>query len=271
MNQLNDVAIALREIPGVAGVLLLDPMGSIQFASTASFVPEDVLPSVASRLAMVNDAMSEAVGECQEFVLVFDSYLLMVRNTPHGLLATLAEKSVNPDALRMGANVVARRLTMMGGGQALSAAPPVQPPSAAPSQGLGYQAVYQPGPVDGHSMQYAQEGFTNTQQGLGRGGGRVPTEGQIAQPSGVYGQNPPGPPTQGMGRVPTGGQPASSQVGYRVPTGHTVDPRIATEQSRQMERVRTGAIPPSARKAVGSPAPTPAPPPTVKKKNDIWG
>jgi predicted regulator of Ras-like GTPase activity (Roadblock/LC7/MglB family) len=182
MDPVSDTLQALREIPGVAAVLLIDAFGEILARSSASFVADEDLPAVAQKIALISEAAHENLENADDMVLSYEGYSLTLKRNPFGVLATLADHSVNPEALRMGASVVLRRLTMMGGPQNVPAEP-------APSRGN-----------TGAGRVSTQGGRIPTQ------GGKVPTQGgRIA--------------TQG-GRVPTQGErPGPNSTGAQRKTG----------------------------------------------------
>jgi hypothetical protein len=191
MSQLAETLSALREIPGVVAVFLLDPMGRLQAHTESLLFGEETLTAAGQKIGMLIEGAFENLA-CEEVTLGFEGYSLTLRRSERGVLCTLADSSVSPEALRMGASVVSRRLAM------LAAEPAVQ--------------HSQPGQA-GRPVQPTQQSRVHTQgtvraTGTNRvaTGGKGPPVRTGSVPGVSTNSNATG--TTGVKRAPTGNQPS---------------------------------------------------------------
>jgi hypothetical protein len=138
MKPLQTVLTGLRDIRGVQGSFLLRAAGGGALARDGLEILDDVnLAETARRLENVFGALSSVCPESDEAVLRFDGMCLFTRRDGRVLLGILADATVSLPALRMGSNLVLRKLE----GIELPAAEPDRPPAAATGTPMIWRGV----------------------------------------------------------------------------------------------------------------------------------
>ncbi len=123
----------LREVPEVHGSFLVSELGHLLARDVSPYLVDDVLIEVAGRMLRLTGGFTSGSVAVSSLLVRFGDCLLYVRPASTGLLCILAAPAVNVPALRMGANVISRRLVNLAEGRA--GAPASGPMSGASAPG----------------------------------------------------------------------------------------------------------------------------------------
>lgn len=107
---MQQVLIALKDIPGVVGSFVLTPQGALVGREMPAIYPDDIFPELGRRLATIGEVLESQVGVVRELLLKFGGYSVFVRQTAECFLAVLAAEAVNLPALRMATNVALKQI-----------------------------------------------------------------------------------------------------------------------------------------------------------------
>ena len=129
----------LRDLAQVHGSFLVSARGELVARDIAPYFGDDVLGEVAVRMLRLTDVFTTEHTSVQSFVVRFRDCLLFVRNIGQGALCVLSAPDVNMPALRMGTNLVSRRITRMANDHSptptptlVTPMPPMQPTQPTP-------------------------------------------------------------------------------------------------------------------------------------------
>ena len=121
----------MKDVGGVMGSFVCTPNGRLVAREIPAMFEDGVLAEAGSRLVRMREAFAAGGDEVEAGVVRFRDHRVYLRSVGDSLLCILAEGSVNMAALRMAANLVARRI---GDAVArLEAEPPPVRPSSPPS------------------------------------------------------------------------------------------------------------------------------------------
>jgi predicted regulator of Ras-like GTPase activity (Roadblock/LC7/MglB family) len=112
-GMVSEALASLREIPGVQGAFVVDPFGRVIARSVSSLFPDYALQAAAQKISLLSESVYENFDASEEILLAFEGYSLGLRRGVFGTLVLLAERSANPEGIRMGTSVVTRRLVML--------------------------------------------------------------------------------------------------------------------------------------------------------------
>ena len=100
----------LFDLPGVHGSFVLDGTGVVTARALPEVVDDTTLAEVGSRVVRLNETL-QAVGLDPDLsVLRFAEHKVYVKALPGGILCIVTAGDVNTPALRMAANLVARKV-----------------------------------------------------------------------------------------------------------------------------------------------------------------
>lgn len=131
------VLATLKDVGGVAGSFLFTSKGHLFAREMHSMFDDAALSEAAERLTRLRDTFA-AVGDHLELAVIrYQDHRLYLKVLEGGMLCILADGAVNMAALRMAANLVARRVgpeleqaALMSEHHQLQEAPPPLPPAA---------------------------------------------------------------------------------------------------------------------------------------------
>jgi len=104
------ILAGLRDIQGVVGSFVVDDHGGLVAADLPAFFDTHALALAAPRLRRLADALTSQGHALKQATLHFANHRLWLQPEPGLLLCVVAPAECNFAALRMGANLVARRL-----------------------------------------------------------------------------------------------------------------------------------------------------------------
>lgn len=122
---------SLFDLPEVYGSFLVTPAGGIAARAIPEIVDDATLGEIGGRVIRLGDTF-QAIGVNPELCVIrFIDHKLYVKTLPAGMLCIVASAAINLPALRMAANLVARKvgpeMSRLGG-----AAAPAAPVTGAP-------------------------------------------------------------------------------------------------------------------------------------------
>jgi predicted regulator of Ras-like GTPase activity (Roadblock/LC7/MglB family) len=122
----------MKDVGGVMGSFVCTPNGRLVAREIPAMFEDGVLAEAGSRLVRMREAFAAGGDELEVGVVRFLDHRLYLKSVGDSLLCILAEGEVNMAALRMAANLVARRI-----GDAVARVeaepPPVRPPAPSPA------------------------------------------------------------------------------------------------------------------------------------------
>ena len=131
---------ALRDLSGVQGSFVVSDDGELLAEDMGALFNDELLAEVAPRVIRLCDTFTGDAGPVTSCSLRFPDHLLFVRPMPGGALCVLSTLDVKMPALKMGVNLILRRLASTPA-QATAAIP--APPPEAPV-GRGWRGLRVP-------------------------------------------------------------------------------------------------------------------------------
>jgi hypothetical protein len=113
MSEADAIGISLatfQDIEGIAGSFFLASGGRLVARHLPAMFDDEILKQVGMRLVRLRDTFAVAGDEVDLCTMRFSDYKLYTKVIPKGMLCILATAEVNVPALRMAANLVARRI-----------------------------------------------------------------------------------------------------------------------------------------------------------------
>jgi predicted regulator of Ras-like GTPase activity (Roadblock/LC7/MglB family) len=107
---MQNVLIALKDIPGVVGSFVLNEKGLLVSREMPAVYPDEIYPEMGRRLVGVYEAIASQAAALGDLVLKFDSYWFLCRRTAQCFLGVLTTESVNYPALKMATNVALKQI-----------------------------------------------------------------------------------------------------------------------------------------------------------------
>lgn len=107
---MQNVLIALKDIPGVVGSFVLNEKGLLVSREMPSIYPDEIYPEMGRRLVGVFEAIASQAAALGDLVLKFDSYWFLCRRTTQCFLGVLTTEAVNYPALKMATNVALKQI-----------------------------------------------------------------------------------------------------------------------------------------------------------------
>ena len=129
----------MKDVGGVMGSFVCTPNGRLVAREIPAMFEDGVLAEAGSRLVRMREAFAAGGDEVEAGVVRFRDHRVYLRSVGDSLLCILAEGSVNMAALRMAANLVARRIAPTVARAQLEPFP--QPDGSGPSQATPRPAV----------------------------------------------------------------------------------------------------------------------------------
>lgn len=139
----SEVLSSLKDIDGVYGSFVVDPMGALSLRDLPGVIDNGALRDAGPRIARLWGAFPE--DDPPDYVLLeFASHQVFIKKFDSGSLCIFVPPSVNRPALRMAANFLGRWLDRQLAAPPESVAPPAPepvpepPPSAPPTKKKTY-------------------------------------------------------------------------------------------------------------------------------------
>ena len=157
---------SLFDLPEVYGSFLVTPAGSIAARAIPELLDDATLAEVGGRIIRLGDTF-QTIGVSPDLcVLRFTDHKLYVKTLPAGVLCIVTGSGISLPALRMAANLVARKvgpeMSRLGGGASgataaavparpsapvMAAVPPPPPPPASNGGGTSPARMYRGRPI----------------------------------------------------------------------------------------------------------------------------
>jgi predicted regulator of Ras-like GTPase activity (Roadblock/LC7/MglB family) len=132
VDSVRDTLVTLRDVAGIQGSFLINGAGGLVARDLPVVFDDGALWEVGSRIARLRDTFSAVGDDVDVAVMRFEDHKLYLKIIPAGALCILTAAAVNMPALRMAANLVARRVAPLlerAGAEGLA---PREPPSMSP-------------------------------------------------------------------------------------------------------------------------------------------
>lgn len=107
---MQNVLIALKDIPGVVGSFVLNEKGLLVSREMPAVYPDEIYPEMGRRFVGVYEAMAAQAAALGDLLLKFDSYWFLCRRTAQCFLGVLTTEAVNFPALKMATNVALKQI-----------------------------------------------------------------------------------------------------------------------------------------------------------------
>lgn len=119
----------ILDLPGVEGAVLFGTEGRVVHNAMPAFMSEEALGEAQRRIFSMYETMDENFLPCEDYTMVFEGHLLILRKTEGCLLLVLGTEKMNQSSLRMVTNMAMKRF----GSLISEGTPPPRPPSVAHS------------------------------------------------------------------------------------------------------------------------------------------
>jgi predicted regulator of Ras-like GTPase activity (Roadblock/LC7/MglB family) len=110
------IIATLRDVRGVAGAFVVREDGRLLCRDMAAMFSDEVLEEAGARVVRLGEAFADGEQEVELGVIRFRDYLVFLRRLRRAKVCVLAATDVSRPALRMGLNLVAKRLDGIAGG-----------------------------------------------------------------------------------------------------------------------------------------------------------
>jgi hypothetical protein len=140
---------SLRDVDGVLGAFVISEDGNlIEFDMPAMFAPS-LFEEVGPRIVRLRETFASGGDEMDACTMRFGDFKLYIRAMQMGFICILSSIGVNMPSLKMGAQLVQRRILAEFGLSDGSPASSPPPPSLAPPSwtGSAYESVSSTGPI----------------------------------------------------------------------------------------------------------------------------
>jgi predicted regulator of Ras-like GTPase activity (Roadblock/LC7/MglB family) len=126
-GSVRDSLATLKDVSGVVGSFVCTPSGQLVSRELPAMFDDGVLAEAGSRFVRVREAFAAGGDDLEVGVVRFQHHAVYMKVVGNSLLLILVEGAVNMPALRMAANLVARRIGPVV--TQVETAPPPAPPA----------------------------------------------------------------------------------------------------------------------------------------------
>jgi predicted regulator of Ras-like GTPase activity (Roadblock/LC7/MglB family) len=123
----------LKDVPGVTGSFVFTRGGRVVARELPALFDDTALTEAGGRLARLRETFAAVGDELATAVIRFADHKLYLKTLPGGLLCIVAANAVNMPAMRMAANLVARRIGPAVEQADAAPVPAPEPPEAEPA------------------------------------------------------------------------------------------------------------------------------------------